>query len=692
MKKFIEYIQFLSEEDAMYRVGVVGAGNMGSGIAQKMAQEGLRVTLVDVDEEAAARGMEIIRETLEEGAARGIFSQGDAKDTLERITPAVKLDSLSDTQLVVEAVYEDLQVKGRLLRNLDGICGAETIFGTNTSSIRVRDIAAYTERPDRVIGMHYFYHPAKNRLLEVIPHAETSAETLEKTLQIGRLHGKTAIIVKDSPGFAVNRFFVPFLNESVRLLEEKMATIPTIEAAAKRAFFIGMGPFELMNVTGIPIAVHAAASLGKELGTFYAAADLLKEQMNTGEPWNLEGEIDESAIPAVIDRLYCTALGVAAELVDQGVASIEDTDRGAKIGLRWRYGPFELINRIGVRKVYENAVALSHRNPAFKVADLLTRFAESGKNFEFKLVDLDVSDGIASITINRPEAMNALNPDVISQLEERIDQAENNSEVRTIVIQGAGKAFVAGADIKFFVNHIRSGTLERIVEFTRMGHQLLLRLENSPKFTIAVVDGLSLGGGSELALACDAIAAAPGGSFGFPETGIGIYPGLGGMIRLARHVGPEIAKYYVFTGKTLSASDAHRLGIVTTITEPINLHHAIEKLASRGKTEKYHPREIPASFREIQVLCREDNAPRLIEGEEISGVETGFAGRTAEIIAAKAPIALRIANELIDAQRSISIADSIELELGRLVEVFSTKDALAGLETPPGKTVVYRGV
>src|SRR5690606_21646637 len=110
--------------------------------------------------------------------------------------------------LVVEAVFEDLEVKGNVFKKLDKICNPKTIFATNTSSLFVKDIAQFTNRPEKVIGMHYFYHPAKNRLVEVIPHEGTSEETVETTLLIGKLHNKTCIVVKDSPGFAVNRYFV----------------------------------------------------------------------------------------------------------------------------------------------------------------------------------------------------------------------------------------------------------------------------------------------------------------------------------------------------------------------------------------------------------------------------------------------------------------------------------------------------
>ncbi|MFS0776911.1 3-hydroxyacyl-CoA dehydrogenase NAD-binding domain-containing protein [Neobacillus sp. 3P2-tot-E-2] len=676
---------------ATFKVGVVGAGNMGSGIAQKMAQEGFQVILVDVKDEFVQRGMESIRKTLQEGLERKVFTQAQVDSTLLRVKGTTSLEDLTDADLVVEAVFEDIDVKGQLFQRLDTICHSKTIFATNTSSFFVHKIAKYTNRPDRFIGMHYFYHPAKNRLLEIVPHEGTSKETLEKVLLIGKLHGKTNIVVADTPGFAVNRFFVVFLNESVRILEEEIANIPTIESATKKAFSIGMGPFELMNVTGIPIAVHASTTLGNEIGPFYATAELLKQQMNLKTNWDLSGEVDETKIDAVVNRLYGATLGVAAELVEQGVASIEDTDRGAKIGLRWRYGPFELMNKVGVEKVYENALALLEHNPDFKVSKLLEKQAKSGQPFEFNFVDLEIKENIAYITINRPEAMNAINPDVVAQLENRFDEAENNPQVKAIAIQGAGKAFIAGADIKFFINNITNNTLNKTVEFTLKGHELLLRLENSHKLTIAVLDGLSLGGGSELALACQKIVATPAGSLGFPETGIGIYPGLGGMIRMERHVGPELTKYYVFTGKTLKAAEAYQLGIVSLLTEPANIDSAIRELAFAERVNKYRDREIPETFADRKAICSVSNVQRLLEGIQVTDIDEKFAEQTAKILAVKAPIALSMVNELINAQSKVTIEEAITLELNRLIEIFSTEDALTGLQSPPGKPPKYKG-
>ncbi|AOT69809.1 3-hydroxyacyl-CoA dehydrogenase/enoyl-CoA hydratase family protein [Geosporobacter ferrireducens] len=668
-----------------YKVGVVGAGNMGAGIAQKMAQEGLNVHLVDMNEAFVERGISIIRKMLQQGVDRNVFTADQMEETLSRIKGTVSYEDLADMDLIVEAVFEDKTVKGELFKRLDKICDEKTILATNTSSFYVSELAQWTNRPDRVVGMHYFFHPAKNRLLEVIPHEGTSKETLHKALLIGKLHGKTNIVVKDAPGFAVNRFFVPFLTSSVRILEEGIANIPTIEDAAKKAFAIGMGPFELMNVTGIPIAAHASNTLGNEFGDFYATPELLNKQSDSKELWDLSGEVDQSKIQEVMDFLYGAALGVACQLVEEGVASIEDTDRGAKIGLRWRFGPFELMNRLGIEKVYDCVKATGKRYPSFRVPNMLIEQCKLGKPFEFKLVDLEIKGDIAYITINRPEAMNALNPVVVDQLEEKFSEAESNENIKAIAIQGAGKAFIAGADIKFFIDNIKNDTLDKNVIFTRKGHELLRRFETSPKRTIAVVDGLSLGGGSELALACQTIVATQTGSFGFPETGIGIYPGLGGMLRMARHVGPELAKYYVFTGKTLKAEKAYEMGVVTALTDPAKLEETIIEVAKAAPGDKYRTRELPASFNKEKAVCAGDNLEKIMNGELPAGVDEEFAAKTVSIINKKAPIALRVANELIDAQAKVSIDEAIELELERLVEIFSTKDALSGLTAPVGK-------
>lgn len=672
-------------------IGVVGAGNMGSGIAQKLAMEGLQVVLADTTEENVNRGLNIIRTILDQGVERKIFSREQADETMNRIHGSADLKALARADMVIEAVFEDAEVKKELFRKLDEICAEHTILATNTSSFYVGELARATARPDRFVGMHYFFHPAKNRLLEIVPHQGTSAQTVRRSLEIGRLHGKTNIVVKDASGFCVNRFFSPLLTEAVQILDDDIANIPTIEEAAKRAFKIPMGPFELMNVTGIAISVHASTTFGRELGLLYGTPKSLPGQMAKGEPYDLTGTVNEAKFEMIQDRLYGACLGAAAALVSEGIASIEDTDRGAKVGLRWRQGPFEIMNRLGIDKACQLVEAMTRRYSDFKMPDILLRQRDLGKPFSFSYVDIDVQDGIAFITINRPEAMNALNEVTVAQLAERFSQAEEDPAVRAIVLQGAGKAFVAGADIRSFIQNIKNKRLDDTAAFTRGGHELLLRIENAQKRTVAVLDGLSLGGGSELALACQAIVATRAGSLGFPETAIGIFPGLGGMIRTARQIGTDLAKYYVFTGRTISAQDAHDLGIITKLVSPQELDRAIREVCDGAKPDKYCVRAIPERFSELARVCSPANVRALLDGNKPVGVSDTLAEKTLKIVSRKAPLALKKADELIDAQQKVSIPEAIELELGELYYMFSTEDALTGLTSVGGPPPKFSG-
>ncbi len=673
------------------KIGVIGAGNMGSGIAQKLAQEGLNVVMIDIKDEFVARGLSTIKNLLQEAVERKIFKPDQVDQILARIEGTTDFNAVADADVVIEAVFEDKAVKSDLFQKLDAICEDKTILATNTSSFYVREFAQQTKRPDRFVGLHYFYHPAKNRLLEVIPHDGTSTDTIEKSMLISKLHSKTAILVKDAPGFAVNRFFVPFLNEAARMLEENLANIPTIEEASKRAFSIGMGAFQLMNVTGIPIALHAATTLGNELGAFYAPAKILESQVDKAENWDLTGDVDETKMDTIIDRFWGVCLGVAAALVDEGVPSIEDTDPGAKIGLRWIRGPFEIMNKIGIERTYTVVEAMTQRYPDFKMPAILNKQKELAQPFTFQFVDLAVKGDIAYITLNRPEAMNALNEEVFAQLADQFGRAEKNQAVKAIVFQGAGKAFVAGADIRYFVQKIKAGQILDIVAFTRRGHELLQRIENSNKLTIALLDGLSLGGGSELALACQAIIATPAGSLAFPETGIGIYPGLGGMLRCALQVGPELAKYYVFTGAPISATDALDLGIAVNVVAPSAVSAAIDELVAAGKPDKYRPRTIPDRFQAYVSIGSPENIANLIKGQALEGVDAGLAGKISKIVGYKAPLAIQMSNEIIDQQIGKSIPDAAEIELERLSDIFATADALEGLSSLGRRRPEYKG-
>ena len=546
------------------KIAVISAGNMGSGIAQKIAQEGINVVMVDIKEELVERGINTIRQTLKEAVERKILNSEQLHDVLSRIIGTCDFEIVADADLVIEAVFEDKQVKFDLFDKLDRICSDKTILATNTSSFYVHEFADNTSRPDRFIGLHYFYHPAKNRLLEVIPHEKTSAATVEKSLLAAKLHGKTAIVVKDAPGFAVNRFFVPFLNEAARMLEEDVADIPTIEEAAKQAFKIGMGPFELMNVTGIPIAVHASTTLGNELGPFYATAEIIKDQKDQNENWDLSGDVDDSKLEEVKDRFYGVCLGVAAALVDEGVASIEDTDRGAKIGLRWLMGPFEIMNKIGVERTHAAVASITEKYADFKMPQILVRQKKLGVPFAFRFVDLEIKGHIATITLNRPEAMNALNDEMTAEILAVLKQYAEDPKVKGFIITGYGTtAFSAGADVGKFPSML--GDPEASAQYARDCAKVQMFMDQMDKPVVAAVNGLALGGGLEIAIRCHSMVATKNATLQFPEISLGILPGIGGCVVPYRKwpQGADLFHEMICLAKPIGADEAAGIGMIS---------------------------------------------------------------------------------------------------------------------------------
>lgn len=660
---------------------------MGSGIAQKSAQELYDVQMVDREAQWVERGQKIIADFLAEAIERRIFRPAEVDAIKSRVRSVVGTENVDPTtDLVIEAVFEDFDVKTAVFATLDEVCDEHTILASNTSSLSVNELAEATRRPDRFVGLHFFFHPAKNRLIEIIPAESTSAATLSAVEQYCKTMGKVVIVCKDRPGFVVNRFFVPWLNEACLLLDEGVGTMAQIDAVARDAFRIGLGPFALMNLTGPTIALHATDYLAEQLDTVrYTGAASLRELVSSGEMWQIgdETESGEEASRVIRERLLGQVFAVSAQIVEEDICSKEDVDRGAKVGLRWASGPFELANRLGVGEAVRMAEAYSDL-AGFELPEW---FANLSAPMQFSLVDVVVEDGVATVRLNRPEAMNALNETLVAQLGAALDELNAREDVSTIILEGAGKAFVAGADVKFFVDKIRADAISDIYDFTAFGHEVLGKLENSDKITIALTTGLALGGGLELALACDYRIGTRRTQFRFPETSIGIYPGLGGTQRTPRICGIEAARFAILAGNFLDAGSAAALGLLTHLVEVSDVASTVDELVESGKpTDKYpaaptdstHP---TAAF--ALAFYSNENMATLAAGECPEGFDAAdkMVSRQLKSLSRTAPIALALASELLDG--AVETGDDLDaglaLELAGLTELFGTADALEGL-------------
>jgi enoyl-CoA hydratase/3-hydroxyacyl-CoA dehydrogenase len=609
-------------------VAIIGSGNMGSGIAQKSAQENFEIQMVDREEKWVNHGQEIISNLLEQALERRIFNIEQVNSIKEKISGVVGTNNVDPkTDLVIEAVFEDFNVKKDVFTILDQVCNEHTILASNTSSLSVNDLAKASGRPDRFIGLHFFYHPAKNRLVEIIPAESTTKNTLKAVETYCKTMGKVVIICKDRPGFVVNRFFVPWLNEACILLQEGVATAAQIDSIAREAFNIGMGPFALMNLTGPTIALHATDYLAEQLDTpRYTGAKNLREIVDKGELWKIgdEEHYDENLSITVKERLLGQVFAVAGQIVDEEICSKEDVDRGAKVGLRWDEGPFEIANKIGIKEAYRMAEKYC-KLVNFKIPITLENQFNISEDFIFSYIDVEINDSVAIVRLNRPEAMNALNVKLVTELGDVIEGLNQNSSVNTIVLEGAGKAFVAGADVKFFVDKINEDSFQEIYDFTAHGHEVLNKIENSSKVTIALTTGLALGGGLELALSCDYRIGTNRTQFRFPETNIGIYPGLGGTQRTTRICGLEIARYAVLAGNFLNSETAKAFGLLTHLVDVNDIDKTIYEIINLGKNnDKYLKNSIDEDHSIVKFARRfytDENLYSILNGSDLEDLD-----------------------------------------------------------------------
>jgi 3-hydroxybutyryl-CoA dehydrogenase len=265
------------------RMAVVGAGQMGSGIAQVAAQAGVEVVLADASADLARRSVEKLGATLGKLVEKGKLSAADRAAVLGRILPAASLDDCAGVDLAIEAVVENGDVKKDIFRRLDALLPPHAILASNTSSISITALAAATRRPAQFIGMHFMNPPPVMQLIEIIRGLQTSDETYETTIALAKRFGKTTVTSKDSPGFIVNRILIPLLNEACFALQEGLASPEDIDTAVKLGLNHPMGPLTLADFVGLDTCLYIAEVLHRELGDDkYRPAPLLRTYVAAG--------------------------------------------------------------------------------------------------------------------------------------------------------------------------------------------------------------------------------------------------------------------------------------------------------------------------------------------------------------------------------------------------------------------------
>jgi len=265
------------------KVGVVGCGTMGSGITQVCARSGYQVVVSEINNELLNKGLASINSALTKSVDKGKMSQQDKETILNRIKGTTNTKDFYDCNLVIEAATENMELKKKIFAKLDKICPKHAILASNTSCLSITDMAMVTNRPDKVLGLHFFNPAPSMKLLEIITTTATSEETLKISQDFGSSLGKTIVIAQDTPGFIVNRLMVPFLLNAIRMLEAGTATREDIDTAVNLGLGHPMGPLTLADFIGLDIVLAIADAMYEEFKEpQYAPPVLLKKMVAAG--------------------------------------------------------------------------------------------------------------------------------------------------------------------------------------------------------------------------------------------------------------------------------------------------------------------------------------------------------------------------------------------------------------------------
>ncbi|MEM4521320.1 MAG: 3-hydroxyacyl-CoA dehydrogenase NAD-binding domain-containing protein, partial [Candidatus Bathyarchaeia archaeon] len=590
------------------KVAVVGAGVMGSAIAEVVASYGFTVKLEDISEDILRRALERIREGLKSSYERGYLKENiDA--VMSRITTTINLEeAVKDVDLVIEAIPENLDLKKKVFSEIDKYAPKHAILASNTSSLSITELAKATNRPDKFIGMHFFNPPKVLRLLEIVWGERTSEETAKIVEEFSKKIERVVVHVrKDVPGFIANRIFNTMANEAAWAVDMGEGTIEEIDSAVKYRMGLPMGLFELHDLLGngcIDLSYHVLQYFREKLGETYRPAPLFEKLYKAGHlgkktgkgfyDWT-GGKTNEVPLRAGAKfdllRLLAPAVNEAAWLIEKGVATPEEVDLAVLHGLNYPRGLLRMADEVGIDKIVAklNELYEKYREDRYKVNPVLEKMLQEGKlgrktgegfykygkgNYEFVLTEK--IDRIGVIRLNRPRRANALNMTFLAEIEDALEMFEEDEDVKAIIITGVGRNFCAGADISMFA----SGRPELVTETSQMGHRVFRKIELYPKPVIAAINGPALGGGFELALACDLRVMSEKAYLGLPELGLGITPGWGGTQRLAYMIGVSKLKEIIMLRKNIDAQTALSLGLVSEVYKDEEFWEKALKFAS----------------------------------------------------------------------------------------------------------------
>src|SRR3990172_9396320 len=573
------------------RIALIGAGTIGPDIGYylKSALPDLDLVLVDVAQAAVDRAVARFGEYAAKARARGKMSEAEAAAVTRGVRGTTNYEAIRGADWVIEAATEDLALKQRIFAQVEALISADALITSNTSSLPAARIFSGLKHKARATVTHFFAPAWRNPVVEVVRARDADPAVVEYLRWFFCITGKVPLVTEDVECFMLDRVFDNWCNDAALCLPR--ATAAQIDSVAGE--FVHAGPFFVLNLAnGNPIITETNTLQAEAEGGHYRPAPIFRSVAS----WATSAIGKRVPVPpdtagAVRDRLLGVLWSQSLDILDRGIGEAADLDLGCRLALGFRNGPLDLMRSLGepeVRRVMQRFAAERPGMPAPQ------RALGEYQRFE-RGVLADNLDGVIAITLRRPEALNALHDELNDEILQVIRRHEADPKVAGFILVGYGtRAFCAGADIGRFPGML--GDAAASTQYARDCSRLLAHLDSMQKPVVAALNGITLGGGLELAMRCHAIVAQREAWLQFPEITLCIAPGIGALVVPYRRWPQAAALFHGMLrhAERLDATRAHRAGIIAELADdyPSLIRQAVGRvhaLAGQRRAALDHP-------------------------------------------------------------------------------------------------------
>ncbi len=591
--------------DDIKHVAVIGAGDMGHGIAEVALMTGYTVSMYDIADEFVEKGKNRIDWSLQKFAEKARISEGDYKKFMENLTTTTNIkEAVKNADLCIEAAPEILDLKKEIFGNLDKFAPKHAILASNTSSMSIDEIGAATNRPEKVAGLHYFNPPVMMQLIEITKGTKTSDETIKILVDFSKkAHKDPVVCKKDSPGFIANRVNAPPMLWMYLMYDNKEYEPAEVDRACMN-MGMRMGLYELADFTGLDISYHLLNYFGERLHKDYkppASLEKLFKDKNLGKKtgsgiykWPEVGrpEIGEKAADFDLMNMLRIQINEAAKVLEEGLTTAKEIDTAMKKGFNNPFGPIEMAETTDLKELTEflDGLADKYGKEIYRAHDWIRDGSlpdrakgvpaeeekKSPYEFENLIVEKDPDNFITTVYLNRPP-VNTINSDLLDDLNSVLDLLEDDFDTRVIVLKGAANCFSAGADLAGGI----PDSAWNMKKFTQKGQRTFKRFRDIPKPVIAAIERYAFGGGMEIAMNCDLRYAKKSAKMGLTEVTLGLIPGWGGTQLMVRHLGIGKTMELILTGARIEAKRAFKMGLINYYFDDDEFDEEVDKIAKQ---------------------------------------------------------------------------------------------------------------